>query len=196
MATSRSLHETPSSCTTASQHRAGRREPASDQSRRVVTVDSTDSTDESASLDAAAAPGGPATDAPTETAAAGSPTRAALPGLILALGSVLPAVLAAAWVLAALPLLVLHIYRPLPAVVLGLGLAAVFARPVVRVVRAAAARYGEVPWWVLVGVLVGVVVFGAVTFAHSAEDVLVRRDPGSYAMSASWLSTHGTIQMP
>jgi hypothetical protein len=109
---------------------------------------------------------------------------------------VLPAILAAAWVASALLLLVLHIYRPIPATVLGLGLALVLARPAIRVTRAAAASFGDVPWWVLIGVLAVVAVFGAFAFAHSAQDVLVRRDPGSYAMSATWLSSHGTIQMP
>jgi hypothetical protein len=116
--------------------------------------------------------------------------------LTLALGSVVPAVLAAGWVAAALPLLVLHVYRPVPATILGLGLAVVLGRPAVRAARAAAASFGDVPWWALIGVLVVVVAFGVLTYAHSAEDVLVRRDPGSYAMSATWLSTHGTIQMP
>ena len=53
-----------------------------------------------------------------------------------------------------------------------------------------------VPWWALIAVLAVVVLAGGLAFAHSAEDVLVRRDPGSYAMSATWLSTHGTILMP
>lgn len=122
--------------------------------------------------------------------------RSALPGTILAIASVLPAVIAAAWVAVALPLLALHIYRPLPAIVLGLGLAVVLARPVILTTRAAAARFGEVPWWALIAIVVVVVVAGALAYAHSAEDVLVRRDPGSYAMSATWLSHHGTIRMP
>jgi hypothetical protein len=120
----------------------------------------------------------------------------ALPGQILALASVLPAVLAAAWVAGALPLLALHIYTPVPGTLLALVLAAVLARPAIRVALAAADRFGEVPWWVLIGVLVVVVVAGVLAYAHSAEDVLVRRDPGSYSMSATWLSSHGTILMP
>jgi hypothetical protein len=122
--------------------------------------------------------------------------RSTLPGTILAVASVLPAVIAAAWVAVALPLLALHIYRPLPAVVLGLGLAVVLARPVILTTRAAATRMGDVPWWALIAIIAVVVVAGALAYAHSAEDVLVRRDPGSYAMSAIWLSHHGTIQMP
>jgi uncharacterized membrane protein required for colicin V production len=119
-----------------------------------------------------------------------------LPGRILALASVLPAVVAAAWVAGALPLLALHIYTPVPGTILALAIAVVLARPVWRVTLAAADRLGDVPWWALIAVLAVVVVAGGLAFAHSAEDVLVRRDPGSYAMSATWLSSHGTIQMP
>ncbi len=119
-----------------------------------------------------------------------------LPGRILALASVLPAVLAAAWVAGALPLLALHIYTPVPGTILALVIAVVLARPVVRVSLAAADRFGDVPWWALVAVFAVVLLAGGLAFAHSAEDVLVRRDPGSYAMSATWLSSHGTILMP
>jgi hypothetical protein len=115
---------------------------------------------------------------------------------ILAQASVLPAVLAASWLIAALPLVLFHIYRPVPATVLGLGLAAALGRPAVRVASARAESFGRMSWWVLIGVLVVVVGFGVLAYAHSASDVLVRRDPGSYAMSAYWLAKHGTIQMP
>ena len=108
----------------------------------------------------------------------------------------LPAVIAAAWVAGALPLLALHIYTPVTGTILGLAIAVVLARPVLRVTLAAADRFGDVPWWALIAVLAVVVLAGGFAFAHSAEDVLVRRDPGSYAMSATWLASHGTIHMP
>jgi hypothetical protein len=117
-------------------------------------------------------------------------------GIILAVASVVPAVVAAAWVAVALPLLVFHIYRPLPAIVLGVGLAVVLARPAISLSIEAARRMGDVPWWALVAVFVVVFAFGALAFVHSAQDVLVRRDPGSYAMSATWLTHHGTVDMP
>ncbi len=118
-----------------------------------------------------------------------------LPGLILALVSVVPGIAAAAWVATALPLLVLHIYRPIPAIVLGLLVALLLGRPAVRVTRAAVAHYDTVPWWVLIAIAIIVTTFSVLAFAHSAEDVLVRRDPGSYAMSAEWLTKHGTVNM-
>ncbi|HZV27080.1 MAG TPA: hypothetical protein VFG00_12410 [Acidothermaceae bacterium] len=119
-----------------------------------------------------------------------------LPGRILAVASVLPAVVAAAWVAGALVLLWFHVYVPVTGTLLALAITIVIARPVVRVALASADRLGDVPWWALIAVLAVVVLAGGLAFAHSAEDVLVRRDPGSYAMSATWLSTHGTILMP
>jgi hypothetical protein len=115
---------------------------------------------------------------------------------LIAAGSVLPAVLAAAWVLAAMPLVVFHIYRPLPATLLGLVVAVLLGRPALRVARTRAASFGAVPWWVPCAVLAVVVGFGVLAFATSAHDVVIRRDPGSYAMSAVWLAAHGTIQIP
>jgi hypothetical protein len=41
-----------------------------------------------------------------------------------------------------------------------------------------------------------VVGFAVLAFVTSAGDVIVRRDPGSYSMSATWLASHGTIVMP
>lgn len=119
-----------------------------------------------------------------------------LPGRILAVASVLPAVIAAAWVAGALPLLWFHIYGPVTGTILALAITVVIGRPALRVALASADRLSDVPWWALIAVLAVVVFAGGLAFAHSAEDVLVRRDPGSYAMSATWLSTHGTILMP
>jgi hypothetical protein len=124
------------------------------------------------------------------------PASANWPAIVLAYGSVLPAVLAAAWVLAALPLLLIHIYRPAPAIILGLIVFGLLARPAGRVAAARSRAFGAVPWWAVAGVFAVVIGFGVLAFVTSASDVLVRRDPGSYAMSATWLSTHGTIEMP
>jgi hypothetical protein len=133
--------------------------------------------------------------AATPPAGAANPP-AGLAAQLLALGSTLPAVVAAAWVLVALPLLVVHEYRPLPATVLGLGVGVVLGRPAARAARAAAVRLGSVPWWSVAGVAIIVVAFGALAYSHSATDVLVRRDPGSYAMSGWWIAKHGTLDMP
>jgi hypothetical protein len=122
--------------------------------------------------------------------------RGSWPARLLAVSTVAPAVVVAAWVLAALPLLLLHAYRPAPAIVLGFAVAALLARPALRAAQARAVAWGDVPWWAVVGVFAVVIGFGVLAYAMSAQDVLIRRDPGSYAMSATWLADHGTIQAP
>jgi hypothetical protein len=114
---------------------------------------------------------------------------------ILAQASVLPGVIVAGWLLAALPLLLLHIYRPIPAIVLGVIVAALLCRPASRVAAERARTMKPVPWWSLAAVVGVISGFSALAYVTSAGDVLVRRDPGSYAMSALWLSKHGTIDM-
>jgi hypothetical protein len=115
---------------------------------------------------------------------------------MLAYGAVMPAVVAAAWLLAGLFLVAFHIYRPAPAIALGILVAVVLGRPSAWVPRAQAKAFGHIPWWVGVGVLAVVLGFFVLAFAPSASDVLVRRDPGSYSMSSYWLANHGTIHMP
>jgi hypothetical protein len=163
-----------------------------------VTLDDPLATDEPEDFDAPvlADPEPPRARSGASRRIARSDASRRLPGRILALASVLPAVIAAAWVAGALPLLALHVYRPVLGTILALAIAVVLARPVLRVTLAAADRFADVPWWPLIAVLAVVVLAGGLAFAHSAEDVLVRRDPGSYAMSASWLASHGTIHMP
>ena len=73
-----------------------------------------------------------------------------LPGRILAVASVLPAVVAAAWVAGALPLLWFHIYGPATGTILALAITVVIGRPVLRVALASADRLGDVPWWALI----------------------------------------------
>jgi hypothetical protein len=122
-------------------------------------------------------------------------TDPSLPTRILAQATVLPGVMVAGWLLAALPLLLLHIYRPVPAVVLGLLVGVLMCRPAVRVASARARSMRTAPWW-SVAAIVGIVSgFSALAYVTSSADVLVRRDPGSYAMSALWLTHHGTIDM-
>ena len=123
-------------------------------------------------------------------------TRHRYPALVLAGLSVLPAVAVAGWLLAAMPLVALHFYRPAPAIVLGLALAFLLCRPAWRVAQARAHAFGDVSWWVVAAVVAVVVGFAVLAFVTSANDVIVRRDPGSYSMSATWLAAHGTIVMP
>ncbi|MFG1689834.1 hypothetical protein ACGFNP_57480 [Nonomuraea sp. NPDC049269] len=120
-------------------------------------------------------------------------TRRPSAGRVLAVVSVLPALVVAGWLLAALPLLLAGWYRPVPALVLGAvvigGLCWFALRRPLKVVEGATGRQvGAV-----VAVAVGSGVFNAIM--HS-EQLIVRRDPATYAQYATWLAGHGSLPIP
>ncbi|MFD1542180.1 glycosyltransferase family 39 protein [Nonomuraea guangzhouensis] len=120
-------------------------------------------------------------------------TRRPSAGRVLAVVSVLPALVVAGWLLAALPLLLAGWYRPMPALVLGAvvigGLCWFALRRSLKVVEGATGRQvGAV-----VAVAVGSGVFNAIM--HS-EQLIVRRDPATYAQYATWLAGHGSLPIP
>ncbi|MEV6150993.1 glycosyltransferase family 39 protein [Nonomuraea sp. NPDC052129] len=116
-------------------------------------------------------------------------TRRPSAGRVLAVVSILPALIVAGWLLAALPLLLAGWYQPVPALVLGVVVIALLCRFVVReplkVVEATGRQVGAV-----VAVAVGSGVFNAIT--HT-EQLIVRRDPATYAQYAIWLARHGSL---
>ncbi|WP_308250811.1 hypothetical protein, partial [Nonomuraea rhizosphaerae] len=117
------------------------------------------------------------------------PTRRPSAGRVLAVVSVAPALAVAGWLLAALPLLMAGWFRPVPALVLGVAAAGALCR---FGARRAAEVAGAGPWQVagVVAVAVGSGVFNAVM--HS-EQLIVRRDPATYAEYAVWLARHGSL---
>lgn len=127
-------------------------------------------------------------------------TRRPSAGRVLAVVSVVPALVVAGWLLAALPLLLAGWYRPVPALVLGAVVIGVLCRLALRrpfkgvegagrqVVEATGRQVGAV-----VAVAVGSGVFNAIM--HS-EQLIVRRDPATYAQYATWLAGHGSLPIP
>ncbi|MGV9597913.1 hypothetical protein ACWDR1_14730 [Streptosporangium sandarakinum] len=130
----------------------------------------------------------------TPPAEAGSRDRARGPsaGTVLAVLSAAPALALVGWLLAGLPLLLLGWFRPLVAVPLGLLAAAALCRYGLRrlpeTVEATARQTGAV-----VAVALGSAVFNAVF--HS-EQLVVRRDPATYAQTTIWLARHGSLPIP
>jgi hypothetical protein len=104
---------------------------------------------------------------------------ATVPARVLAVGSVLPALLGTGWLLAAVPLAMTGLFHPWLVFPLA-GLAAVVvAVPGTALVRRVGV-IGPAPWWPVVltfAIAVGFAVFAALT--HS-EQVVLRRDAGSY----------------
>jgi hypothetical protein len=115
-------------------------------------------------------------------------TGSARAGRVLAIASLLPALLATAWVVAAFPLAALGWFRPAIAVPLFLVVAAVLVPLGLSLVR----RSAHAPWWSVAStglIAVGFTIFAALS--HS-EHTIPRRDAGSYAQIGYWLAQHGT----
>ncbi|QFY06377.1 hypothetical protein GBF35_06525 [Nonomuraea phyllanthi] len=113
-------------------------------------------------------------------------------GRLLAALSVAPALAVAGWLLAGLPLLLLGRFAPLPAVLLGLPVAALLCwAGTRRLGKAIEATPRQVAGVVAVAVASGV--FNVVM--HS-EQIIVRRDPATYAQYAAWLAGHGSLPIP
>jgi hypothetical protein len=125
-------------------------------------------------------------------------------GRLLGRLSVLPALLAVAWLLAGLPLLLLGLFTPLLTLVVSVPLAAVGVyfgtrwtpgrwQASLPMPRPEAAR---VPWWAVAGVLTVAVAFGAHQMIYHSQQIIVQRDPASYVQFAAWIAGHGSLPIP
>jgi len=125
-------------------------------------------------------------------------------GRLLGRLSVLPALLAMAWLLAGLPLLLAGVFRPVLMLVLSVPLAvllAVFglrwipggspgALPVLR------PGHARTPWWAVAGVVVIAVAFGVDQMIYHSQFIIVMRDPASYVQYGNWIAHHGSLPIP
>ncbi|MFI7134588.1 ArnT family glycosyltransferase [Nonomuraea sp. NPDC050153] len=111
------------------------------------------------------------------------------PGRMLAVLSVAPALAVAGWLLAGLPLLLLGHFAPLPAALFGLPAAALLCRAGTRrlgkVVEATSRQ--------VAGVVAVAVASVAVNVVMHTEQIVVRRDPATYAQYAAWIAGHGSL---
>ncbi|MEZ0074948.1 hypothetical protein [Planotetraspora sp. GP83] len=111
---------------------------------------------------------------------------------MLAVLSAVPALALSGWLLAGLPLLLLGWFRPLPMVLFGGGLAVLLCvyglRRLPETVESAAWQTAAV-----LGIAVASGVFNG--FFHG-EQLIVRRDPATYAQYAIWLARHGSLPIP
>lgn len=122
--------------------------------------------------------------------------RPAAPALLLARLSIAPALLVVAWLLVSLPLLLAGTYTIGPALVLFVPVAALVVTVGCRgAVRAPAPPPAgpRTAWWPVTGVLLVSLAFLLVQLRYSSEQILVRRDPATYAQFAAWLNAHGSL---
>src|SRR5580698_715782 len=118
--------------------------------------------------------------------------------------TVLPALLAMAWLLAGLPLLLLGHFSfalmlvlsiPIAIVLVTLGLRWV-SGPSQGPLAARGAAPAATPCWVVIAVIVIAVAFGADQFLYHSQQIIVNRDPASYIQFANWISHHGSVPIP
>ncbi|MFC4115476.1 glycosyltransferase family 39 protein [Nonomuraea zeae] len=114
------------------------------------------------------------------------------PGRVLAALSVAPALAVAGWLLTGLPLLLLGRFAPLPATLLGLPAAALLCWAGTRRLGKAV----EATTWQVGGVVAVAAASGVFNAVMHSEQLLVRRDPATYAQYAAWIAGHGSLPIP
>ncbi|MEV4888357.1 hypothetical protein AB0K48_03065 [Nonomuraea sp. NPDC055795] len=119
-------------------------------------------------------------------------TRRPSAGRVLATASLLPALAVAGWLLAGLPLLMAGVFRPVFTVVLALPVIALLCWAGLRRLPEAVEATGRQTAGVL-AIALGSGVFNAIF--HS-EQLIVRRDPATYAQYTTWIAEHGSLPIP
>jgi hypothetical protein len=140
-------------------------------------------------------------------AAAGGDRPAQAPsaaGQLLGRLSVLPALLAMAYLLAGLPLLMLGWFTwplmlavsvPLAAAALVTGLRWIPDRwPGALPLHASGPA--RTPWWAPAGVIAVALAFGAMQMIYHSQQIIIVRDPASYIQFAAWIAHHGSLPIP
>ena len=136
------------------------------------------------------------------SAGAAAPPDAA--GWLLGRLSVLPALLAMAWLLAGLPLLLVGRFTPVLMLVVSVPLAVLLIYLGLRWVPgrwqsalpAPGPRRARTPWWAVAGVIAVAAAFGAHQLIYHSQQIIVERDPASYMQFAYWIAHHGSLPIP
>jgi hypothetical protein len=137
------------------------------------------------------------------------PSQARLPQWLFGAITVIPAMLAAAWLLPALPLLItgrlsapplVFMFAPLA---VGLCYFAVRQLPAswpgfraTRPAQAPAPARAQVPWWALAGTVTVAAVFAVWQIAERTQQIIYLGDPATYLQVAYWIAHHGSLPIP
>ena len=113
--------------------------------------------------------------------------------------TVVPALLAGAWLLPALPLLLAGLSAP-PLVFmfspLAVGLCYFALRQLPASWPAFGGRQKPVPWWAVAATVAVAAGFAAWQIAERTQQVIVLRDPAAYLQTAYWIAHHGSLPIP
>jgi hypothetical protein len=158
----------------------------------------------SAIVDGDPAPGSPgAAGAPGAAGQGGGPPPGAA-GRLLGRLSVLPVLLAMAWLLAGLPLLLAGRFTPVLMLVVSVPLAMLLVYLGLRwlpgrwhgALPAQGPQQERTPWWAVAGVVAVAAAFGVYQMIFHSQQIIVLRDPGSYIQFAAWIAHHGSLPIP
>src|SRR5215469_17072001 len=127
-----------------------------------------------------------------------------LAGRIFRQITVLPTLLAIAWLLAGLPLLLLGLFTPVLMLVVSLPLAIVLVAAGLRwvsgrsqgLLAARGAASASTPWWVIAALVAVAVAFGVDQLIYHSQQILVFRDPASYIQFGNWIAKHRSLPIP
>ena len=146
--------------------------------------------------------GDPVPGSPGAAGQGGGPPPGAA-GRLLGRLSVLPVLLAMAWLLAGLPLLLAGRFTPVLMLVVSVPLAVLLVYLGLRWIpgRTQSAlpqgpQRARTPWWAVAGVIAVAAAFGAHQLIYHSQQIIVERDPASYMQFAYWIAHHGSLPIP
>ena len=119
--------------------------------------------------------------------------KSSLAGRTFGSVTVVPALLAVAWLLPGLPLVLAHRFTVLPMVFISAPLAVALCYVVLR--RMPAPR-GAVPWWTVGTTVAVAVVFAAWQIWMRTQQIIYLRDPATYLQVGYWIAHHGSLSIP
>jgi hypothetical protein len=127
------------------------------------------------------------------------------PGRVFAGVTVLPALLAAAWLVPGLPLLLAGAFDVVPMIVISVLLAiglCVLVLPRLPATWPAGSSSGAgtggaaVPWWPVAATVAVAVVFAGWQLWMHTQQVIYLRDPNIYLQTGYWIAHHGSLPIP